>query len=132
MNTKRPSQNPSADLNDPTQRFRNGFREALAEYENETRRRRSSANRTSPNPSADLNGPTDRFMARLQTLIAEHENEMRRQYLMRATRLKARNGHAIRRLPTGYGAERSRRWRKVHSTRVRNTIKASPKAPGSA
>ncbi len=56
-----------------------------------------------------IDDPTNRFMKGILAAVIEYEKEIRRRRVINAIRARARNGPAVRRLPTGYGAERSRR-----------------------
>ncbi len=81
-----------------------------------------TTNRQSQIASADPDDPTDSLLVRFQTAFAERENQIRRQRMMAASRAKARNGHAVRRAPTGYVADRAGRWSMDPDPRVREGI----------
>ncbi len=74
------------------------------------------------NPSANSNDPRDRLCNGFRAALAEYESEIRRRRVMMATRAKARTGHAVRRPPTGYVADRAGRWSMDPDPRVRESI----------
>jgi hypothetical protein len=76
----------------------------------------------SQNQSADPNDPNDRVIGGILAVVVEYENEIRRRLSIRATRAKARTGHAVRRPPTGLVANRAGQWSMDPDPRVRECI----------
>lgn len=71
---------------------------------------------------ADLNDPANRLLARLRANVAEYENELRAETFEKAKRMRARQGYAVSRPPTGYVVTTKGKWAKDSDQTVRLAI----------